>query len=368
MTRQDIVLATVECARWDYRDHLRPDADLKTHKGITAGHYTRPSLAGLHAPTWDSVVDARVRGQTLAETLSHAGYATQAISYSPQTASFGFGRGFDETQRLEPDIGRVGRGSRLRERLAEYRTVRWVKRQLQDKHATFEDIPRDASVVEHARDALRADRDKPLFLWIHFMGSHRPYGWDDDAIPPALSRDLASAGTGGLAEPDPGTLKQQVDPHYTGALERIGGYLSELLSLADDDTSWLICGDHGEEMGEDGYFLHSGYRRRVVDPLVNVPVFTRTVDINGPVSLLDVGAHLTDAAGVETPGAWDTRPGRESFLTVAPWDGTATLRYQTPDSGVDLRFESANLRQNTESDTSRAVESQLEALGYRGVG
>jgi len=140
---------------------------------------------------------------------------------------------------------------------------------------------------------------------------------------------------------------------------------ADLLAVADDDTVWAIAGDHGEELGEDGFFLHAGYRRRTADALVDVPVFSRGLAMDGPVSLLDLPAHLLGAAGVDAPAAWDARRQRDSFLTIAPWDGTATVRYQT--DGVDLRFESAAV-DAADVDVSRDVERQLEALGYRSVG
>lgn len=362
MTRPNILLVTVECARWDYREHLQP-GDLDAHEGIAAAHYTRPSLAGLHAPTWDSVLQTQVCGPTLAERLADAGYRTAAVSYSPQTtAAFGFDRGFDSAKLHEPDSGPLGRGSRLRERLAGVGPVRWLHRRLQDKHAVFDGIPRDASVVEHARDALRDDG--PAFVWLHMMGSHRPYGWDADAIDADVSRQLASAGPD---SPVPEAVAERARTAYTDALERVRDHLDDLLAYAGDDTVVWACGDHGEELGEDGYWLHAGHRRRVVDSLVRVPVFTNLA-VDGPVHLLDTAAHLCNAAGVEPAESWTTRPDRESYLTVAPWDGTATVRYQDRAAGVDLRFETATPETADAPDVSREVEQQLEALGYSGVG
>jgi len=63
---------------------------------------------------------------------------------------------------------------------------------------------------------------------------------------------------------------------------------------------------------------------------------------------------------------WDSRAEREHALTIAPWNGQATVRYQ--DGQTDLRFTSAELSQMEFTEPSRNVESQLAALGYRGVG
>lgn len=360
----DVILATVECARWDYRDHLQPDADLDAHKGITAGHYTRPSLAAVHAPTWASLLQTQVRGPTLAEAFADAGYRTAALSYSPQTTTaFGFDRGFAEAKLREPDGGPLGRGSRLRERLAGVAPVRWLHRRLQDKHAVFDDIAPDADVVTRAHEAI-ATTDGPLFLWVHFMGSHRPYGWGGDGIDADVSRALASAGPD---SPVSEAAAERARAAYTDALGRVSDHLDRLLGLSLDNTVVWICGDHGEELGADGYWLHAGHRRRVVDQLVEVPVFTN-VAVDGPVSLLDTGAYLTEAAGIDAPDAWAARRDRETFLTVAPWNDRATVRVQTPAAGVDLRFTDSELPGERNVEVSRDVEQQLEALGYAGAG
>lgn len=361
---RDLVLVTVECARWDYRHHLAPDGFDAT-RGVAVGHYTRPSLAGLLTGRLASAVDAHAYGPTLADVFRRAGYETAAVSFSPQTtAPFGFARGFDTHHLLRADDGRLARGSAFRERLAENPIVRRVKRRLRGKHATFDGIPHDDRAAELAKDLLERNRDAALFLWVHLMGSHRPYGWNAGTLPRAPSRRAARYDGD---EPVPASLAETVESYYTSALERAGRHLRALADAADD-AAVVAVGDHGEELGEDGVFFHGGYRRRLVDTIVDVPILTRGLALpDGPVSLLDLPAHLAARCRVDAPASWDARTRRDHVLSVAPWADAVSLRYQA--DGVDLTFADADAPAMAVSEPAEAnIEEQLRALGYAGVG
>lgn len=358
MTR-DIVLVTVECARWDYRNALDLPSELNATRGVTAAHYTRPSMAGLLTGEYASVADAHAHGPTLADVLSNERYHTAAVSYSPQTtAAFGFETGFDEHWLLSPDDGPLSRGSKWREWLGESAIVRRIKNRVTDKQATFEHIPTDQTAVDKCRDILDRTRRRPLFLWAHLMGSHRPYAWGDDALPASVSR---------AADRGDKDVHDEVERHYYDGLRRVGDHVSSIVATAPDDALIVVTGDHGEELGEDGYFFHGGYRRRLVDTLIDVPVFCRGRSLPDGVSLIDLPAYLTGAVGISAPSEWDARQEREHALSIAPWNDKASVRYQS--DSVDLTFadaECAHLRDV--NPTPEGVKDQLEALGYSGVG
>lgn len=361
----DVILVTVECARWASRPAFGA-LDGTLTRGVAPGHYTRPSLAGLHGGRWRAVCAARCDGPTLAEAFGRAGYDTAAVSYSPQTTdACGFGRGFDMTRFLDLRGGPLTRGSAWRERLASVGVVRRLKRRLHDKHATFTSIPRDDMVVSHAATELTRDRDNPLFLWVHLMGSHRPYGWGAGALPEADSLAAANAGPG---SPVSDETAQAVRDAYHRALKRTVGHLTALSDAAGDDAVLVAAGDHGEELGEAGYWFHGPWRRRVPNTITDVPVYSRGLPLPDGVSLLDLPAHLCDRVAIDTPNAWNARRHREHELTIAPWNGRATLRYRA--DGADVTFRDGDLPAITESweTGGRAVREQLDALGYMGVG
>lgn len=366
---KDVLLVTVECWRRDHADAVDLPAGFDVATGYTPGHYTRPSLAGLLSGQYRAAAAASVTSPTLPEVFRRNGYHTIGISHSPQTSTaFGFDTGFAEWQLVDGGgRGALGRGSHLRERLAEVDTVRRLYRRLKPKHATLSAVQPDAKTVKMACDAM-AGVSKPVFAWVHLMDSHRPYGRGDDALPVGYSRRAAHMGEKWPLGSEPANLQEMVAQHYRQGLQRVSGHLGRLVDSVSDDAVVVICGDHGEELGEHGYYFHSGYRRRVVDELVRVPVATRNMSIGREMlGLIDVPPLLMDVLGEDSPADWDGSTSNRQWLTVAPWNERATIRYSAP--STSLVFEDAALPDNLEIEAaSRDISEQLEALGYVGAG
>jgi hypothetical protein len=151
---------------------------------------------------------------------------------------------------------------------------------------------------------------------------------------------------------------------YQRALERSSRHISEILDAVDEDARVVVCGDHGEEFGEDGYWFHGGFRRRVVDTLTHVPVRTRNLPLGtDTLGLATLPNRLASSVGIH-PFRWlSPGPGQ---MTVAPWAGKATVRWHMANQSLTVRdgdFEEENFIR-----VSHDVSSQLEALGYRGTG
>lgn len=361
MTR-DIVLVTVESLRYDYRDACPVFGDLETVEGITAGHYTRPSLAALLSGQYRAALETRVRTPTLLFVLQDAGYTTLGVSYSPQTTpAFGFAGGFDEYDAMENDGGSVSRGSALRERLAENRLVRAVHHRLRPKHATLDRLPRDGEAVVTAQE-LYDTADGPRFLWLHLMGSHRPYGWGAGSLPKRLDSKAARAAPGRL----PPTLlpdeRETIECHYRAALHRAGEHVRELREHVSDDAILVVAGDHGEELGEAGYYFHGGYRRRTVPALSRVPVGGQNIDVRGRIGLAALPSAIVQRVGLSPPREW-TDPSDSGWLTLAPWAGSVSLRYTTDGGAWTVRDASAGDIERARVDAG--TREHLSALGYR---
>lgn len=63
---RDVVLVTVDAVRRDLVDAMPFVADHDVLTGVTPGHYTRPSLAGVQSSHLRSALQSRVVGPTLA--------------------------------------------------------------------------------------------------------------------------------------------------------------------------------------------------------------------------------------------------------------------------------------------------------------
>jgi arylsulfatase A-like enzyme len=346
---RDVLLVTLECVRWDRRGCCPVFEGLDVVEAAAPGSFTRPSLAGLLSGQVGAAVAAETRAPTLPRVLSRAGYATAAIAHSPQlTPAFGFDDGFGTFDGQNEDSGVLARGSTLRERVARIGPVRRLYRRFQPKNATLSALPRDETVIKRAHEWW-VDADSPRFLWLHLMGSHRPYGWSDP-LPAAVGREAASAGPG-----DDVDGADVIVEHYERALQRVGQLAQE--AVRDTDAIVAVAGDHGEELGEQGYWFHAPYRRRVVDQLARVPLGVRGLSIDGVVGLVGLPRLLCDAVGVPTPEQWATV---EDRVTVAPWAGKASVRVAT--GGEVLCFSDGVA--SVSSTAGKAVDRQLEALGY----
>ncbi|WP_158855461.1 sulfatase-like hydrolase/transferase [Halorhabdus sp. CUG00001] len=379
----DIVLVTADSVRRDFVDAMSFLDGHDVLTGVTAGHYTRPSLAALQSSRVRAAVESKVIGPTLAEVLGEAGYTTIGLVPSAQAdPTFDFDAGFEYYDNFMSGAGNPAknRRSRFREYLGSFDLVRQVYRRVYPMAANMDDLPDDEEVLETAIEQFN-DADGPRFLWVHLMGTHRPYGSGDDAIPNALDRTAEAAGGrhwfGSNEVSDAG--HERIVSAYRDALGRADERIEQLLDALDSDPIFAFAADHGEELGEEGYYYHQGYRRRVADSLIQVPVVLDGIETLGErLSLLDIAPTLVAGVGLETPNAWqgtDLTSGRtEQTLTVAPWHEQATVCWQDFERKLIARDAEVSFQRGEEtaavssSDVSAAVEQQLKDLGYADAG
>jgi len=381
---RDVILVTADSVRRDFVDAMPFVDGREVLTGVAAGHYTRPSLAALQSSRLRASVQSKVLGPTLAEVLRDAGYTTIGLVPTAQAdAAFGFDAGFDHYDNYMEGSGNPARNRRsgLREYLGSFDVVRQAYRRLYPMEATMDDLPDDGDVVDEAIDRFD-DADPPRFLWVHQMGSHRPYGTGADAIPGDLDRKAEASGGRhwfGSSEVTP-TERETILGAYREALGRVDSRVERLHSeLATGDAVFAFTADHGEELGEEGYYYHQGYRRRVVDSIIRVPVVLDGIEALGDrCSLLDLAPTLGGSVGADVPGIWQGNDLRErttdGTLTVAPWHETATLAWQDFERKVVARDADVSMAEGDEEvGVERAtaagdVEARLRDLGYSDAG
>ncbi|WP_231188733.1 sulfatase-like hydrolase/transferase [Haladaptatus sp. DYF46] len=387
---KDIVLVTADSVRHDHFDSMEFLSSFDSRVGITPAHYTRPSLAGLLSSSLVSVLQSRVAERSLAEVLAAEGYTCIGLTPTPQAdAAFGFDTGFDEYETFTEGGGEnpfKNRRSRVREYFGGFVPIRRLYRRLVPMEAVLSSIPPDEELVDMAIKRFN-DARGPRFLWIHLMESHRPYGVGDDAIPKALDRKAGAAGDGGLfSTPAPSDEEVEViDRTYRDALSRVDTQIERLLSELDGEPAFVFTADHGDEFGEEGYFYHQGFRRRVVDPIVEVPLVFSGFDAvenvesaHDRVSLLDVAPTLVESVGIEPPEGWHgtslAEGGSETMITVAPWHEKVSVAVRS-DLGTliardaDVTLDSGGQRGVAKrAEASAEIEQRLRELGYVDTG
>ncbi|UCE86686.1 MAG: sulfatase [Deltaproteobacteria bacterium] len=253
-------------------------------------------MTGIH-PTGHQVLSNGWRYEgpfpTLAERLREAGYATAGfVSGLPLDAESGMARGFEV-----------------------YRDTRdWRGRRRGKIPGT--DVTRAAQ--RWLADTARA----PFFLFLHYYDVHPPYLRAEGAEFPfqvdATLRSVVDArGVADAAMESISYAPVTLDDRPLGLVEAINTYdneihhvdamIQELIdALAERgalDSTWLVVtSDHGEGLGEHGYYQHGLY---LYEEQLHVPLLVRNFGDAGPgrrvavpVTLLDVCATLAEVAGL----------------------------------------------------------------------
>jgi len=286
--RPNLVLIVVDTLRADYttpygnaRD-TSPELARWAERGVlfervrSQSSWTKMSMASLLTSLWprshgireaqDGLAEEAV---TLAEVLKAAGYATYGVQTNGWLhQSFGFHQGFDRY--MFPKTGgdrRLGRASL------------W---------------PHAERVVEEAQRLLDAhDRNRPFFLYLHFMDVH------EYAAPPHLKTfgtDSRGAYLAAIRWVDDAALRVREQLDDAGVLDR----------------SVIVFGsDHGETFGEHG--VH-GHARNVLTPVVWVPLVLRfpfpvepALRLATQVRNVDLAPTLLELAGVPIPDGFEGR-------------------------------------------------------------
>ena len=286
--RPNLVLIIVDTLRADFTtpygfaQDTSPELAAWAQRGVlfervlSQSSWTKMSVASLMTSLWprshgireaqDGLAENAV---TLAEVLRDAGYGTYGVQTNGWLhQSFGFHQGFDRY--MFPKAGghpRLGQPSL------------W---------------PHADRVVEEAVRLIDAhDRERPFFLYLHFMDVH------EYAAPPSFKRFGTDSRGAYLA------AIRWVDDAVERVREKLeaGGHL--------DRTVMLFGSDHGETFGEHG--VH-GHARNVLTPVVWVPLVVRLpfvveppVRVASQVRNVDVAPTLLALAGVEVPADFEGR-------------------------------------------------------------
>ena len=249
--KPDVLLLLIESARADYLSpEVMPRLWKRAHEQgtIFEDHYTSaPStffavyglLFGMHAYTFDAALGSG-RRPLLFGALAANGYTSKIFAASSvdwmglKQTVFG-----DVQEELETD---------------------WPPEMPSDE--------RDAQIVLHAEQAARATpRDKPLFLFLFFDGTHFNY------YPTPRSTKFLPEWSGGGAlkatsEPADRILNRARNSAYEVDW-KIDDLLNEFEKIRGRRPLVVVTGDHAEEMREKG---HIGHGSALVEEQIHVPM------------------------------------------------------------------------------------------------
>jgi arylsulfatase A-like enzyme len=236
-----------------------------------------PSVTGV----WGFADMLRPEFLTVAEVLRQQGFATGSfVQNSNAGPASGLHQGFDSTS----DV-----------------TVRGTTERLLDGAELW--------------GWLRGHKDRNTFVYLHIVDPHGPYE------PPApYDDDLHKLKQGAHSlEHDPSLDAQYVKAPsaasraalYEGEIrhndERLRAFFDRLKAEGlFDDTLFIFTADHGEYLGEHGYFAHHapGYVQNTGVPLVlyHQQKIPQQLRVHEPVQLLDIMPTILEFAKVDTSG------------------------------------------------------------------
>ena len=229
---------------------------------------------------------------TLASVLKDAGYRTLATVDNPNiSGSLGYAKGFER-----------------------YRET-WAK-----EEGLASEIERSRAITADGVRALReAKPDQPFLLWLHYVNPHAPY----EPPPPYDTAFLdAAAARGPVLRPVPdfhggvprqwarpgkrlGWYVAQYDGEIAAADAEVGRVLEALeASAVRDRTLVILASDHGESLGEHGYYFDHG--ENLFDPCQRIPLIVAGPDVKAGRSdalawTLDLVPTVLDAVKVSYP-------------------------------------------------------------------
>ncbi|WP_049912474.1 sulfatase-like hydrolase/transferase [Natrialba hulunbeirensis] len=359
---------------------------LPSHGSMFTGLYA--SEHGTHGG--HTFLDPALR--TLPEAFSDAGYETVGISNNTWiTEEFGFDRGFDDLRKgwqyiqSDADMGAVVRGEDLREKLQATRNRLFDGNPVVNAaNILYSEVLQPSGDDGAARsadwvDGWLGDRDddKPFFLFCNFIEPHVEYDppreYAERFLPEGATYEEATA-----IRQDPRAYDCADYEITDREFELLRGLYRAELAYADaqvgrlrevleshgewEDTIFVVCGDHGEHIGEHDFF---GHQYNLYDTLINVPLvchggpFTDAEhtsetstgnetgvenETDGPtgthrddlVQLLDLPLTLLDAVGISDPELREQASGRSLHPASADEPRDAVFaEYVAPQPSID---------------------------------
>jgi arylsulfatase A-like enzyme/Tfp pilus assembly protein PilF len=238
---------------------------LPSHTSMLTGTY--PMLSGMHDFSGNKLSPLQ---PTLASVLKQAGYQTGAvIAAAVLDSRFGLNQGFDfyydhfDFSRLdEANLDQMERPGNVVADVA----LNWLEKDWLEK------------------DQLAKNSQKKFFLWMHLYDPHFPYRPHEP-----YSREYAA---------------QPYDGEIAFADEQVGRLLRFLKEKGIyRNTIIVLCGDHGESLGEHGEKTHGFF---IYNATMHVPLIIRLPEdaarvVGDPVSLVDLMPTVLGAVGLEVP-------------------------------------------------------------------
>jgi len=292
-------------------------------RAYAAASWTRPSVATLFTSRLpsshgcedrDGVLPADVT--TLAEALQTGGWRTHGVISNGQVLSiYGFDQGFERYQHLNENVP-----------------------------SGYDGPPRNAYVnarklVQPLLAAVDRADPRPLFLYAHYVDPHDPFRAHaetdfDPGYQGPMDGSRESLDPYRWQAPGDPAARQRVLDLYDGEILWLDRQLERLFGKLDQrgllDRAWVVVtSDHGEGLWDHRIQSHG---QEIFEEQVRVPLLVRPpgglaarVDIDVPMSLIDVAPTLLEVVGLPLPAGFEGRSWAGALLRDEPFPSRPVL-------------------------------------------
>jgi arylsulfatase A-like enzyme len=290
--RPNILIITVDALRSDRMsvygydrptspnlDALMSDGALFTH-ARTIEPLTNPSLSSMLTSLYPQEHGSTRNGLRIRSGFASLPKAMQAHGY--RTVAF------VGNWTLKDKLSGLG------EHFKEYEEVltrhRWFG--LLRREADAHDV--SASAADWIMKHVQSRRGEPFLAWVHYIEPHAPYRLWRDYIEPL-----------GLGSSDRYPPTDRYDTEVAFVDNQIGVLLDRLENLdLMDETLIVFAADHGESLGEHGYW---GHGRHLYEPTLRIPMsiiwpgHIKPQTIEAPALIIDIAPTILSLVGEQHP-------------------------------------------------------------------
>lgn len=307
---KNFVFITVECLRNDslnlfnnsvnietpFFDRIKNNSFLFTNYYATSS-WTLPSFYSIFTSKYPNIINGRItikNEKTFIEDLSINDYFCIGLTGGGWlTKFFGFSKGFDffiDDINISKSKKSLMKKKLLTNKLLKNKVIYlyFLKNYLFPKNR-IADI-QNKKAIELLRHNKK-NKNKNFFLWIHYIETHDPY-YPNRFLTSLKFNEiwrLNQKFRTNMVRRKPNSLKvtkKEINKYkqlYLSEIKYIDSKLSELFStlekenILDENTFFIILGDHGQQFLDHGDFGHSLY---LYQELINVPLIIYNKNFN----------------------------------------------------------------------------------------
>jgi arylsulfatase A-like enzyme len=296
------------------------------HASLFTGRYPTEHGVNAHSKNFDIS-----NHETLVEILNRRGYYTTGYSTNPWiTSMFGFSRGFDEFHNLLPGLpypdldprevqwpsDTIKKYMKAFSWVLEGNPVKKLKNGIYFKKEILKYIRSEKKVTGEiinnrlSNHHLNQD-NSPFFLFANYMDLHEPYIQNGESVEDKIKNkgEQFAWNLGSLDNSMSQESREYVRKSYYGEAEALDSVLEELVyeilgKDVFDNTLVIFLGDHGQSLGEGGYWGHGTF---LYDELTQIPLivsppkgFDSEINERSPISITEVGSLILEYLGIES--------------------------------------------------------------------